>query len=298
MESKSYKLSATVASKYAPLISRGRGLHEQTHKSQFPTLREAGATHVDLWSDGLLYPHHPVLGKRPGFRSVSGLLEFVGEGKNGLLGYIESLCVQDRTTVFRIDEGKREVQSLREHVLKLMNNIEEKNRLLEFANHELQARETVVQQSREALLVTESLRNEVLMLREESSAICSAHEERNSSLLVDQARSAEESFQMKLDLSIELDSERKRSEEKLKSIQLQLNRTKATLRRREAKPQKLVKTPFGYRSSIRPRKDLCDLAPGGGHAKRTIKLARAIIAPTTSLYIQSQNQETGSRQRL
>jgi len=77
------------------LINCSRGLHEQTHKSQFPALREAGATHVDLWFDGSLYLHHPVLGKRPGFRSVNSLLEFIGEGKNGLLGYIESLCVQD-----------------------------------------------------------------------------------------------------------------------------------------------------------------------------------------------------------
>jgi len=105
--------------------------------------------------------------------------------------------------MFKIDEGKREVQSLREHFLKLMNDIKEKNQLLEFSFYEVQTQETIVQQSREAFLVMELLRSELLMLREESSAMCSAHEERINSLLVDQARSVEESFQMELDLWIE-----------------------------------------------------------------------------------------------
>jgi hypothetical protein len=85
---------------------------------------------------------------------------------------------------------------------------------------------------------------------------------------------------------------------KLRSYKLQLNGTKVKLKCREARIQKMIKTPYGYRSTLRPRKDLCHLAPKGGHAKRTMRLARALIAPTTSLKIQSQNLESGSHRRL
>lgn len=54
-----YKLSATLDAKYAPLINRSRMLDEQTPKLEFPILRDRGATIVDLWTDGSIYPHHP-----------------------------------------------------------------------------------------------------------------------------------------------------------------------------------------------------------------------------------------------
>lgn len=50
-----YKLSAILASKYAPIINHSRMLHEQTQESKFPALREVGATSVDLWIDRLIY---------------------------------------------------------------------------------------------------------------------------------------------------------------------------------------------------------------------------------------------------
>jgi len=49
---------------------------------------------------------------------------------------------------------------------------------------------------------------------------------------------------------------------------------------------------------VRPRKDLRDLVPRGGHTRRMIKLAKAIIAPSTSIYIESRNQQIGSLQGL
>ena len=212
--------------------------------------------------------------------------------------YVESLCSLDSTMLFKIDEGKREIQALREHILRLTNDVEEKNRLLNFARSEIQSRENIVQQSREVLVTTDSLRGELSTLREEYSTMQFDHEERIRNFTAIESQSAEDRIQVELDLWILIESEKEQNEEKFKLIQGQLNRTKATLRRREAKIGKLIRTPFGYRSIVRPRKDLCDLAPGGGQAKRTMRLARAIIAPTTLTKICSQNSETGSRRRL
>ena len=72
----SYKVSATIVGKYAPLLNRSRMLHEQTPKYEFPRIRESGATNIDIWIDGSIYPHHLGSKKRPSFRSVSDLLEF------------------------------------------------------------------------------------------------------------------------------------------------------------------------------------------------------------------------------
>ena len=44
----SYKLYTSIASNYAPIIIRSFMLHEQTKKSKFPTLKESGATNIDL----------------------------------------------------------------------------------------------------------------------------------------------------------------------------------------------------------------------------------------------------------
>lgn len=59
-----------------------------------------------------------------------------------------------------------------------------------------------------------------------------------------------------------------------------------------------MKTPYGYRSVVRRRKDVHDLVPTGGHAKRSLRLARSIFVPATAKRVQKNNAETKSRQRL
>jgi len=66
---------------------RGRIIHEQIQKSKFSERREAGYTNLDLWLDGKVYPLDPITKKRPQFNDTKSLLEFVGDGKDGLLGY-------------------------------------------------------------------------------------------------------------------------------------------------------------------------------------------------------------------
>lgn len=71
-----YELSATVEGKYAPLVIRNRMFHEQTPKAEFVDLRARGATNIDLWADGSIYPSHRESNKRPSFKSVSELLRW------------------------------------------------------------------------------------------------------------------------------------------------------------------------------------------------------------------------------
>lgn len=87
-------------------------------------------------------------------------------------------------------------------------------------------------------------------------------------------------------------------ETKLSRITAELRRVKSTLRRRELRLSKLVKTPYGYRSVVTRRKDVHDLAPTGGHAKRSLRLARSILVPAIARRVQESNVETGSRQQL
>jgi hypothetical protein len=163
-----YKVSATIAGKYAPLINRSRMLHEQMPKSEFPRIRESGATNIDVWIDGSICPHHPGSKKRPSFRSVSDLLEFVGEGKKGLLGYVESLSACNESNLkFRIDEAERENCNLQANVRSLTESIEVNNRLLQFSRDELLARQIAEEKNQETSVSTELLKSEVQSLKKE-----------------------------------------------------------------------------------------------------------------------------------
>jgi len=86
-----YKAQASIDAKYAPLIQRGKFLHEQVLKSSFPEKRKAGLTNLDLWYDASIYPLDPRSKKRPRFSCLKSLLEFVGDGEDGLFGYVKSL---------------------------------------------------------------------------------------------------------------------------------------------------------------------------------------------------------------
>ena len=54
-------------------------------------LRLDGAKHIDLWAKGELFPIDPKTNLHPDFKSITGLVKFLCHGKQGLLGYCESL---------------------------------------------------------------------------------------------------------------------------------------------------------------------------------------------------------------
>ena len=86
-----YKAQVSIAAKYVPFIQRGKFLHEHVSKSAFPEKRKSGHTNIDLWYDASIYPIDPRTGKRPRFSCLKSLLEFVGDGEDGLFGYVKSL---------------------------------------------------------------------------------------------------------------------------------------------------------------------------------------------------------------
>lgn len=298
MANPSYKISATISAKYAPLISRSRVLHEQTPKSDFAQRRESGALNIDLWVDGSLYPHNPVDNKRPPFRSVSQLLEFVAEGKNGLLGYIERLCSRDSQIEFSLNEAQREISMLREGMQQFMSVREERDRLLTFTRSETSVRERIAEENRTLVSLSERLKNEFSGLQLEFRRMQASYDERLSRSHATVEGNCEDNLQKEVDFWVYTETQKEAYEKKLSELSSKLKRTKATLRRREIRLEKLIKTPYGYRSSIRPRKDVRDLAPGGGQAKRAIRLARSILVPRTVTEIQTRNAENGTRERL
>lgn len=145
-----------------------------------------------------------------------------------------------------MQEAQREVQLLRDQNEVMMHSVNEKERLLQSTLSELQSL---------------------------------AHESCMSSLTARLKEESDDRMQLELGLWVEIEALKESHEKSLSTCALELKRTKATLRRRDIRLQNLVKTPFGYRSIVRGRKDLSALAPKGGHAKRTLRLARSIILP-------------------
>ena len=53
--------------------------------------RREAKKHIDIWSDGSIYPIDPTTMSTPNFNNASSLLRFVGDGAFGLLGYCNHL---------------------------------------------------------------------------------------------------------------------------------------------------------------------------------------------------------------
>jgi hypothetical protein len=180
----------------------------------------------------------------------------VGDGSCGLFGYNESLRYYDCTLQFHLQEAQREVhvQLWRDqNEVRVSRNVENRN----VENHE-------------SLLAIEELKSEVNTLRAENERMLVSSESRMSSLTARLKEESDDRMQLELDLWVEIEVLKESHEKSLSTCALELKRTKATLRRRDIQLQNLVKTPFGYRSIVRGRKDLSALAPKGGHTKRTL----------------------------
>ena len=225
-------------------------------KSEFPRLRETGATNFDLWIDGSLYPGHPDSLKRPSFTNVSGLLEFVGNGKRGLLGYVESLSRTNSLIQHRLDEAGREICRLQEHVRGMIESVRERDRLLQFSREESFARERLAEENREILLMNDLLKREVQSSAEECNCAKASYVDYLKRLDALFVQSKEESLQVEINYWIELESQKEIHKEQLKRIEGKLKSTIAMLRRRDKRLKNLIKTPYGYRSIVRERKDI------------------------------------------
>ena len=84
-----YHLHVDVDPNYQPLQKRNRAKH--LSYQQMDQSRLQGEHHLDLWTDGRLYPKNPQTNAPPPFCNVTSLLHFTGDGKQGLLGYIQNI---------------------------------------------------------------------------------------------------------------------------------------------------------------------------------------------------------------
>lgn len=154
--------------------------------------------------------------------------------------------------------------------------------MLQLSLSESAERKKIEAQFSLVLSISEDLKVEISNLREEYSKSKALYEGRTSELINKSTQDSDKLLQLEVDSYIAIESMRDEHETKLSRITAELRRVKSTLRRRELRLSKLVKTPYGYRSVVRQRKDVCDLAPTGGHAKRSLRLARSILVPATA----------------
>jgi hypothetical protein len=69
-----YTPNVSLAPRFAPLIKRGRLVHEQVPRREFPAYGSRGATNIDLWVDGEIYPPDPSTRVPPMFRTIKHCL--------------------------------------------------------------------------------------------------------------------------------------------------------------------------------------------------------------------------------
>ena len=232
--------------------------------------------------DGTLYPHDLRIGKRPKLNCLKDLLEFVGEGENGMLGYLKSLVSHKARGYQRdMDCYVVEISFLKEHVSNLQHQIDlQSSRLFDvpnlqsvIANLELQriSVEDRMQQLQLELdaqkMVTEDMKVAAIAARE-------GHTIQQNNLILEIHNA------------------------KLQLVRLDLYKTKATLSRLTEKVNQLQKSSFGFRSQIQKRRDLSSLLQKGGHAKSLRRLARTIVGPQTARLVQEQNMIEGRTGRL
>lgn len=272
---RAYKVQVGINGKYAHVIVRNRFLHDQPPKSSFEAKRKSHCTNLDLWVDGSIYPIDPTTDKRPKFRCIRSLLEYVGDGESGMLGYIENVG--------------RGMQDSSAHMTVMKVRLEELQKSHTTEHNKCRDLQTEVESLRLNLVRTQEL-----YTRTHDSYISQVRglQSENDSLKSECATNRQ-----KHDLLV--DSLTRKATSDIDSLQAELSLTKKTLATLQRTLHRIVKTPQGFRQQVRPRKDLIDLSPKGGHAKTQRRLARSIIAPATVKKLQKENAAKGvSRRRM
>lgn len=224
---------------------------DQTPRSDFPAKRSAGDTNIDLWTDGALYLENPITKKAPLFRDLRGLLCFVGDGANGLLGYANSLSSANEST-----QQCEELVKLAELLTEAKCRVEAKFEL-ERATHQLDRDQ----------------------FQQYVSVLDTCHQDTNSATHAYIQR-------LKTDISSHIteeattayhlrEAERVKGEyeEQILDLKSELLKTKNHLTLSVRKCERLSK-PQWHKAGDRQRKDLSNLAKGGGRAKRVTTMVR------------------------
>ena len=125
-----YHLHIDLDMDYQPFAKRNTNSRVTEHEEKH--LRDSAKKHIDIWSDGKIYPVDPTTLSTPSFSSVTSLLKFAGDGSNGLLGYCHHLVAgQQQTTAHNqalVDHNHyllKQQQAAMEKVVSLTSSVED-----------------------------------------------------------------------------------------------------------------------------------------------------------------------------
>lgn len=265
----SYKAAVVLENRFAPVVKKGVRIDSQTSRLEFPALRDSGATNIDLWLDGNMYPADPVTGKPPPFQTLKSYLEFLCHGNSGLLGYCNHLVSAcDQVKGFQQQLEETQAHSLRK-TLELQESI---------------------------ALLTEELNSsraqgaeEIVMLKRESDLFkyrCAELEE--------ELQRRQDGFE--INLRIAKEQGRATADEDLLRLEQELLAARKALLKMQRKVERIANTPGGPQR--RTSKSLANLSKTGGAARARIAKIRSLLQPEVVGNIQGQNTICNKRKRL
>ena len=309
---RAYVPSVVLDSKYAPVFKRGcRIMEGQDPRTCFPIKRKAGDTNIDLWLDGSIYPTNPSTGMPPPFRTLKAFLEFVCHGEAGLLGYVEKLAGPNgySTNFVRLLQQKvleqnvctnTEIGRLQHFVGHLLSELEVVKK--GWATQVVELQQVRTDEMNSSQLHSERLREQCRTLQRDLERNLAQY---NQALSVYecQAREATHAHAQALEDGKRESAERLAmlSQEHLhvlNTLTCELTGAKNELVRLQQKLHKMVMTPLGTRSQLRPSRSLDQLAQKGGQRRARISAIRRLLQPNTHHQLVDGNKGSGSRKRL
>lgn len=301
----SYTTSVALHNRFAPIVKKGVRVDEQLSRSEFPTLREAGATNMDLWLDGNLYPLDPVTRKPPHFQTLKTYIEFLCHGESGLLGYTNHLVsTSDAVKGLEQELEKTRADCLREKVV-LLNTIAKHVFDLDAVNSRWAEREKgLLAASREEIVEfqseSESLKARCTTLEEQLQRNELSYKS-NLVILQQKHRETTDQHQQQLESRMlqaaeELGRVNEVHHEELECVKQELAEVRKALWRLKKKMERMVSTPLG--AQLRAQKGLSELSKTGGAARARVAKIRSLLQPRVVQSIQDGNKSGGSKKRL
>lgn len=199
----------------------------------------------------------------PTFSSLQQLLEFLGDGDNGLLGYVRNVERACGSTSQEVHEQNITMSVLRKRIDDLVKSSAEVDKRWHTAT------DKYVHESMSLKIVERDLHSTGLELESTKEHHCQ---------LIESLQQHHEAQLLQLQNSI------KEVTEENHRLQLKMGRMK--------------ETPFGFRSQVWPRRDIHSLSQQGDHARRMRRLVRQVIAARTTTAVQEGNACGPKRKRL
>ena len=265
--------------KYLPLVRRGTRIDYHATRSSFARRRARGKTHIDLWTDGALYPEDPATKCAPEFRNLKQILQFICHGDDGLLGYTRRL--RDRVPACGGVDQVHTTVALENCIVSLERELARQEQIsirLQADRDQLHAQAQMMA-SAAALDAQErqQLHHDVGRLESECAELRATVAENRVLLatLADQ-------------------------QERLVVIEEELAVTTTKYTKLEEKLKRMVETPAGLRERVHGRimKNITDLRSGTGYFKRRRTQLRHQILPEVLHRVQKSNKQLGKKKRL